>query len=548
MKKIIMTLLVLIMLVQNGHMAYAQTTSEVQFDDVEVGHWAEPMINELRRLEITDGVGNNHFAPKNNVKRAEFIKFLVMLRKDDWNLVVPLEGSYSDNQDTSIWYYSYIETALANGVIDKTYSEFRPSDNITREEMAIMIVNSLGYNSLALSLEADPSPFTDVSDNVGFMIILSDFGIVNGKGDGLFAPDETATREEAAAILIRMYNKLEATLDEVNAFYAIKSYPQIELVERFDAISFGWAGLKYSEEFSEVVLDYKPPTDYEEPLNRAWSNAKEVRLSVFKSAENGHILEALLGDSDKRTSFVQSLVTFLKSEARFDGIVIDFEDMTSEMKDDFTLLITELDFALTKIDKTLTVMVQPMDYNASYDYKKLGELADNVIMMAHDYNAKSLTSAEQARGYTTTPLAPINDVYNALKVMTDDVIGVEDHDKISIQCSFGVAQWGVDENGYVVNSVPYTPDYDMLNNRLLDEGTTIHFGDFTRNPYATYYNDEDDLDYTIWYEDARSIAEKIKLMKMFGVNDLSIWRIGNIPNYLDPGDKNVYMNVMDVLE
>ena len=33
----------------------------------------------------------------------------------------------------------------------------------------------------------------------------------------------------------------------------------------------------------------------------------------------------------------------------------------------------------------------------------------------------------------------------------------------------------------------------------------------------------------LWYENAQSIADKIELAQMFGVDTLSIWRIGAIP-------------------
>ena len=47
---------------------------------------------------------------------------------------------------------------------------------------------------------------------------------------------------------------------------------------------------------------------------------------------------------------------------------------------------------------------------------------------------------------------------------------------------------------------------------------------------------DDNLDYIIWYEDSRSITAKIDLAKMFDIEQISVWRLGNIPNYKDTED------------
>lgn len=40
--------------------------------------------------------------------------------------------------------------------------------------------------------------------------------------------------------------------------------------------------------------------------------------------------------------------------------------------------------------------------------------------------------------------------------------------------------------------------------------------------------------------------EKLNLAKLFGIQNSSVWRLGNIPDHEDDGDKKVYMNIMDI--
>ena len=131
------------------------------------------------------------------------------MRLFGWEAVTPSRASYSDVTPER-WFYTAVETARANGAFPSTSGAFRPTENITREEMASMLMRSLGYASLAGAADAYPSPFTDVTVNQGFITLAYDLGIIGGVGGGAFAPDRSATREEAAAMLVRLYDKLYA--------------------------------------------------------------------------------------------------------------------------------------------------------------------------------------------------------------------------------------------------------------------------------------------------------------------------------------------------
>ena len=49
---------------------------------------------------------------------------------------------------------------------------------------------------------------------------------------------------------------------------------------------------------------------------------------------------------------------------------------------------------------------------------------------------KKLNNTEMESGYTITPLSPINEIYYALKSITDIYTGVQDLNKIWLQISY----------------------------------------------------------------------------------------------------------------
>ena len=86
--------------------------------------------------------------------------------------------------------------------------------NITRGEfahiMSVILVNSgIDYNAYVASLGENYTPkFTD-TDNDLTIEFVSNYGVINGVGEGLFDPSGELTREQAATMLARILNVME---------------------------------------------------------------------------------------------------------------------------------------------------------------------------------------------------------------------------------------------------------------------------------------------------------------------------------------------------
>ncbi len=540
MKKSLLSICVIfVLLVQTISVVCADTQD---FSDVPNSHWAYTYINKLRTLNITNGVGENKFGVGKTITRAEFVAFLCnLLQYEKSGASV---GSFSDNQDTKAWFFPYVETALQKGVIDNQSqsAKFRPKDAITREEMAVMIVRALGYDELAQRLTYLGNPFPDVTSQTGYITIAKDFGIVSGMGDGRFMPKETATREQAATMMIRMYDGLHGGVQSKNAFYAINSASQMDAIPAFDSDCFGWARLQVNAGTVEINTtsadgnEYYVPQGYEKPYQLA--NGKDKLLMIAVDNTNA---SSILKDPQ----LVGQAVTIMSAGAvgiqdgagatiPFDGVVVDFEGLKGEeMKSNFNTFLTSLRDSLTSNGKKMYVAVHPKrrtghEYYDGYDYKTIGQLADKVILMAHDYNVKQLTPEEMEQGIVMTPVAPIEEIYYALRAITDKETGVQDTKKIMLQISFDTAQWKLVDKK-VINDKPYFPSYDAIVKRI-QSGAELKYSTKYESPYMTFYNQEDTTDNVVWYEDERSVDAKVKMASLFGVGGVSLWRLGNIPD------------------
>lgn len=183
------------------------------YSDVPTGHWSAESVYRATELGIFNGIGDNLFGRGQGISRAAFVTALV--RMFGWETVIPEKNTFADVTSEK-WYYDEVETAVANGAIHTASRDFRPTEELKRGEMAALLMRALGYTSLAGAVSGYDCPFADVTVNKGFITMAYDMGLISGMGDGLFVPDAVATREQAATILVRLYDRLNTESKKIS--------------------------------------------------------------------------------------------------------------------------------------------------------------------------------------------------------------------------------------------------------------------------------------------------------------------------------------------
>ncbi|MBN7773098.1 S-layer homology domain-containing protein [Clostridium aminobutyricum] len=515
--------------------------AETAYSDVPADSWAVQSIKDAGTYGLMQGQAQDSFGYGKTITKAEFATILCNMLK--WQAVNPEQASFSDVSKDQ-WYYSYVETALANNAMDKTGS-FLPDSPITREEMAVMFVKALGLSDAAKTAESSAVPFTDVTTNKGYISIAYDIGMINGISDNSFAPGNTAKREEAAAMLTRVYAKYYGKTDFLHGFYAISSYSQKDLTSQMDAVTFGWSAMENDDKGvwlntgSDGGNQFKIPSGYEDILSYVSGNGTKAHLGVYMDTSAG--VKELLLSADKRKVAVDAIMAELTKtydavgKNPYSGVTIDFEGLKgSDVKQGFNAFLTELSTQLKAQNKTLYVTVQPAlstgAYYDGFDYRTIGQLADKVILMAHDYNPTSLEGYTGTEWYKNTAVTPIGSVYYSLKAITDSTTGVADKNKIVLAVSFATVGWELSDDGKLLSVSPLHADTEAVYKWMNTAGAEKGFSTVYRNPYLKYTTPEG-RNVFLWYENEQSMFEKAALARMFGINEISIWRLGLIPDY-----------------
>ncbi|WP_317366515.1 S-layer homology domain-containing protein [uncultured Tyzzerella sp.] len=175
------------------------------FSDIS-NHWANEPIKYLADRGIINGMNDTTFAPNNNITRAEFITLLAKMDNIDINKY-KAENFIDVSKDA--WFNPYVDWAAKSGITSGiTSTTFAPNDNITREQMAVMIERFCNYKNFSLNKNKEQLNFIDTNNISSYasssIAKVQQAGIINGRPDGSFAPKSNATRGESAQMLYTM--------------------------------------------------------------------------------------------------------------------------------------------------------------------------------------------------------------------------------------------------------------------------------------------------------------------------------------------------------
>ena len=164
-------------------------------------HWAKDSILNWVEKGLISGYSDGTFRPDRAITRAEFI--YIINRAYGFNdTVSPAEITYSD-VPADEWFYSSIRVAKAVGYITGyDNGTMRPNNSITREEAAVVItkLNNLTPDASKAVGFKDSSSFESWSKP--YIGAVAEATYMKGDTEGNFNPTQNLTRAEAVVLLI----------------------------------------------------------------------------------------------------------------------------------------------------------------------------------------------------------------------------------------------------------------------------------------------------------------------------------------------------------
>lgn len=274
----------------------------------------------------------------------------------------------------------------------------------------------------------------------------------------------------------------------------------------------------YSLYDNEGILDGIASPEYVEQAHAMGLEVWALIDDFTHRADNGVDPQQVLSYTSKRTAIIDMLM-IEADRCGFDGINVDFEKITDEGGEDYIQFIRELSVACRQKGLVLSVdNYVPRNFNAHYEWKEQGVMADYVIIMGYDehWGGSEVAGSVASLGYVTEGIekmvqeVPAEKVINAVPLYT--------------------RLWTTDGNGAVTSkAVGIQTAYDVL----AKNGVTPAWDETAGQNYAAFETADGLVQ--VWLEDEQSLAAKVEVMKQHGLGGIAAWKLG-----FDEGRKNIW--------
>ena len=177
---------------------------DLPFSDVTESDWFYDAVTYAYENGLMDGVGTGLFAPNSETTRAQLVTILHRLAGQP----APSGDSGFSDVETGTWYTDAVAWAAQNGIVNGVSdTQFAPGDDITREQLAVILYRYATYQGYDVSQQADLSGFVDAGTISTYaqeaLSWASAQGLVLGFEDDSLRPQGNASRAQIAAVLMR---------------------------------------------------------------------------------------------------------------------------------------------------------------------------------------------------------------------------------------------------------------------------------------------------------------------------------------------------------
>lgn len=229
---------------------------------------------------------------------------------------------------------------------------------------------------------------------------------------------------------------------------------------------------------------------------------------------SNYLITRTINDPQVQARLIENLAATV-SEKGFQGVDIDFEYILASDRIAFADFVAQVRTAINALGYPVTVALAPKTSDdqpgllyEGKDYARLGEAADEVLLMTYEW------------GYTYGPpmaVAPINNVRRVVEYALTRI----PREKINL----GIPNYGYDWPLPFVSGVTAATTIGNIEAVTIAAANNvpIQFDETAMSPFFTY--SANGIQHEVWFEDVRSMQAKFDLVTEYQLHGMGYWQI-----------------------
>ncbi|WP_152396748.1 glycosyl hydrolase family 18 protein [Paenibacillus guangzhouensis] len=246
-----------------------------------------------------------------------------------------------------------------------------------------------------------------------------------------------------------------------------------------------------------------------------WAHANNMQVwALFSNSFEPKLTTEALSTFDRRFQMIQQVMSYAQIY-RIDGINIDFENVYTKDKENYTQFIRELTPMLRAQGLVVSVDVTPKSnsemWSAFLDRKSLGELVDYMMVMSYD---EHWASSPRAGSVSSLPWAE-----NAMRrIIDEDQVPA---DKLLLGVPLYTRIWTETTVDGKTKVSSKTAGMKSIQELIEKKKLKPQFDAAAGQNYVEY--EEDGAKRRIWIEDGTSLEARVKLAEELGLAGTASW-------------------------
>ena len=493
----------------------AAVSGEAQFVDIS-GNFAAADITILSQAGVIPVPTDRLFHPNAPITRLSFAEWTARALE----LPVPAHpATFTDESQIPQADQGLVAATVAAGLIHGyPGGSFEPSNSITRAELSTVlgrVLESKGQvpqaRFAALFVDGNTIPNWALP-----ALLLVQDRLIRGlpcSPEACFAPNSDTTRAEAAKILVRFMQYMTTN-------YHAAPLPKPTYTAPFEM------GMWYSdsaEGYSQLVSDGSNLNElifggyniegggqlvgYDSPRTLTWARQHpDTALWVMIQADS----LSFLADPAQQPALISQVVAMVR-RAGYVGVNFDIEGVPASEAASYQDFIATAAAQLHAIGAKISVAVptetafdHSYPWDAAYNYKALGQVVDQVIMMAYDFHYP---------GGAPGPIAPI--------AWDQEAISYAVSQMAPQQVILGVPAYGYIWNTSTDAALGYW-ETGMFNEAAAHGATVTQM---SGPQESTFSYTQSGTQYVGWFVDGQDVAARLALAHQAGIGGVVAWRL-----------------------